>query len=382
MSKKWILYIGGFNMPDRNAAAQRVMGNAKAFRDLGYNTFFIGLSKTEDLCIQEYEDFKYINLKYPESLKDWLLHLSSIKKYTEYLDKDPDIIIAYNFPAIALSKLRLWCKKKSILLISDCTEWYEAKGNIIFRLLKGFDTWYRMKIIQPKMDGIIAISDYLYDYYSTKVKRVVNIPPLVDISMDKWKLVDSNEVLHNDNVSFIYAGSPGNKNKDRIDVLLEAFSAVKDDGISNFNLKILGITYEQYLKLFESPIPQNLLNHIDFKGRLSHVETLYEIKKSHFFIFVRNNNLSNIAGFPTKFSESISCGTPVITNSTSNLCNFITNGQNGFIIDSFTVPELVKVIKHVINLPKSQISKMKHYCYTSQQFDYKKYITKFEELVV
>lgn len=368
-------------MPDRNAAAQRVMGNAKAFRDLGYNTFFIGLSKTEDLCIQEYEDFKYINLKYPENLKDWILHLSSIKKYTEYLEKDPDIIIAYNFPAIVLSKLRLWCKKKSILLIGDCTEWYEAKGNIIFRLLKGFDTWYRMKIIHPKMDGIIAISDYLYDYYSTKVKRVVNIPPLVDLSMDKWKLVESNEVFHNDIVSFIYAGSPGNKNKDRIDVLLEAFSAVKDEGISDFKLNILGVTYEQYLKLFESPIPQNLLNHIDFKGRLSHIETLYEIKKSHFFIFVRDNNLSNIAGFPTKFSESISCGTPVITNSTSNLCNYIANGQNGFIIDSFTVPELAKVIKHVIYLPKSQISNMKRYCYTSQQFDYKKYITKFEELV-
>lgn len=33
--KPVILYIGGFVLPDKNAAAQRVTGNAKAMRDIG-----------------------------------------------------------------------------------------------------------------------------------------------------------------------------------------------------------------------------------------------------------------------------------------------------------------------------------------------------------
>lgn len=45
-TKGTILYIGGFELPDKNAAAQRVVANAKALRDLNYNVVFIGITKT------------------------------------------------------------------------------------------------------------------------------------------------------------------------------------------------------------------------------------------------------------------------------------------------------------------------------------------------
>ena len=45
-SEKTILYIGGFELPDKNAAAHRVLSNAKLFKLLGYNTVFIGTDKS------------------------------------------------------------------------------------------------------------------------------------------------------------------------------------------------------------------------------------------------------------------------------------------------------------------------------------------------
>ena len=36
-----IIYIGGFELPDKNAAAHRVLGNAKILRELGYKVILI-----------------------------------------------------------------------------------------------------------------------------------------------------------------------------------------------------------------------------------------------------------------------------------------------------------------------------------------------------
>ena len=38
--RKTILYIGGFELPDKNAAAHRVVANGKALRELGYSVVF------------------------------------------------------------------------------------------------------------------------------------------------------------------------------------------------------------------------------------------------------------------------------------------------------------------------------------------------------
>ena len=42
MSKS-ILYLGGFELPDKNAAAQRVMANAKLLGEMGFDVSFIGI---------------------------------------------------------------------------------------------------------------------------------------------------------------------------------------------------------------------------------------------------------------------------------------------------------------------------------------------------
>lgn len=46
MHRNKILYIGGFELPDKNAAAQRVVSNAKLCRDLGYEVTLIGVDKS------------------------------------------------------------------------------------------------------------------------------------------------------------------------------------------------------------------------------------------------------------------------------------------------------------------------------------------------
>lgn len=383
MSNKWILYIGGFELPDKNAAAQRVIANAKAFNKLGYDTFFVGLSNdpTSINNVNEFEGFKYVNLEYPKTNIQWLTYLCSIKSIKTYLDKSPDFIVAYNYPAIALDRVRRYGKRKKIPVFADSTEWYEAQGNLLFRLIKDFDTKLRMKKIQPKLDGMIAISQYLYQFYKKQMGNVVMIPPLVDLNMSKWDEKSVDRSINNDNLlKIVYAGSPGIGNKDRLDLILNVLSRIKSKGINKFYFTIIGITENQFLSSFNTSIPDNLTNNVVFKGRLSHVDTLNEVKNAHYYLFLRDNNLVNNAGFPTKFAESISCGTPVLTNLSSNIKDYLIEGQNGFIMDVSTDTSLEKSFIKAMSLPLRDILAMKKYCSSSKAFHYENYIPTFQLL--
>lgn len=379
-----ILYIGGFDLPDNNAAAQRVVSNAKAFRELGYDTYFLGLSRdTAKLQYhnQFFEEFRYTNLPYPKNIFNWLLYLLSIKYYITYLQlTNPRVVIAYNMPAIALYKLYKWTKRNGVYLIADSTEWYMADGNWFFRLIKNLDTSYRMNKVHLKLDGIITISRYLYDFYHSKMQNVIEIPPLVDAEMTKWK-VGEKENQVNDKLHFVYAGSPGAGGKDRLDVILDAFSSLVCKGKSNFVFTIVGITQSQFEMSFKTNFPEILNNNVIFKGRLTHEKSLSEVRDADFNIFIREKTLVNNAGFPTKLAESISCGTPVITNKTSNIDNYIHHSVNGFLLEEISADAITAGLNYILNLDVLQIEEMKRNCFNSKLFDYRKFIPQFEKLL-
>lgn len=378
---KWILYVGGFELPDKNAAAQRVVSNGKAFRELGYNAFFVGLSKTsKDNVVKEYEKFEYINLSYPKTSKEWYMYLTSIRELIQFLQKKPDLIIAYNYPAVALNKLRKWSKKYNIPLIADCTEWYEAQGNVIFRAVKSFDTYYRMKVVQPKLDGMIAISSFLYDFYKKRMDAVIKVPPLVDLSMSKWN-IQSDVAYKNDKIKLIYAGSPGSGHKDRLDLIFDALAMLEPTDRNKFSMTIIGLTKNEYEVAFNKNVAESISDMLFFKGRLSHVDTLAEIKASDINVFFRDTNLTNTAGFPTKFAESISCGTPVLTNKTSNIEDYLVDGNNGF----FVHPEvnfIANKLCEISLLSRDKLDNMKKECINSRLFDYKNYINDFLQFLI
>ena len=176
-------------LPDKNAAALRVMANAKAMRKCGYDVIFLN-SLTKENFVEEhitrYEDFKCFEY-FRENIVKYLFGckkvLSLIQEY------QISMVVAYNYPAVALEKIRRYCKKNGIYCIADITEWYVPVGkNFLFRILKTIDTELRMRYVHCRLDGAIVISEFLYQYYRKKVK-VVKIPPLVDLNEDKWKKI-------------------------------------------------------------------------------------------------------------------------------------------------------------------------------------------------
>lgn len=386
MTKGTIVYVGGFELPDKNAAAHRVINNGKLLREYGYKVVFIDIDKTLpykkhiSMNKKETQNFEYWSRPYPKSKKEWIHYLcdadSIIRILTQY--KDLKAVICYNYQSISFMKLKKYCNRNHIKIFADCTEWYSTKGaSIIFKIIKGFDSFIRMRILQKRLDGLIVISSYLSTYYQD-CKNVVQIPPLVDLTEEKWRTDSTNS---NDNrINLVYAGSPG-RNKDCLDFIIEVLYELNE--VSNFTFNIIGITKDQYLKDNKNhkDIIERLGKKVVFYGRLSHQESLKYIKLADFSIFIRENSRMNNAGFPTKFVESISVGTPIITNETSDLKGFLIEEKNGFYLNTHNKKSMISKLYKILTLNKNTIKKMKQICYNSRMFHYEKYKKNIEAII-
>ncbi|MGB7594384.1 MAG: glycosyltransferase [Erysipelotrichaceae bacterium] len=378
MSKGTILYIGGFELPDKNAAAHRVLSIGKIFRDLDYSVVYLGIDKdleceapigTTNKIIQGFQCYAQ---PYPKTNKQWISYLTKIYSFLEISQSYPDLraVVCYNFPAVPFKRIRNYCHKNNLKIFGDCTEWYSTQGSGLgFKVLKGLDGFFRMRVIQKQLDGLILVSDYLADYYKNQ-KNIV-LPPLVDLSEDKWK--QEKPGFRVEKIKLVYAGDAG-RNKDQLDILIEVLFALKDK--IDFRCTIIGVSYQEYVAEHKNQIHMisQLGDKVEFSGRLTHLQCLAVIKSADFSIFLRESNRVANAGFPTKFTESVSCGTPVITNATSDLSKFMVEGKNGWFVNNSGINSLENQLLEVLSLKPDEIQAMKDYCYRFGIFDYRNFI--------
>jgi len=373
-----LLYIGGFEPPDKNAAAQRVWANSLLFESLGLRVILLGVSKsTTQFSRNKASKFLTYTKQYPSKPFQWLTMLISIKEVESIVKNVKEhgeikLIVAYNYPAIALLRLYYYTRRKNIKLIADCTEWPQVENPRSFKeWIKNFDTTLRMRYVQPKLNGIIVISRYLKDYYAKKMSNVLLLPPLVNKSDAKWTY--EGVIIPQDKIVMVYAGSPGNGGKDRLDLIVKALSRISEKTNLRYELKIVGIDKTQYLNDFDQEtIPANIESKLSFLGRIPHAQAVLLLKSAHYSIFVRDKNRITTAGFPTKFVESISCGTPVLTNKSSNITDYLVTGENGFLLGN-EFADLSKDFQLALEQSTEKIMMMKNACRSTGIFDYTSY---------
>jgi glycosyltransferase involved in cell wall biosynthesis len=389
-----IVYIGSFELPDKNAAAQRVISNSKLLRHLGYEVVLIGIDKqliaSKDInntkkCHLGFESYA---LPYPRISFEWFKYIFSIKSYITILKKSKNLnsIICYNLPAGSLLLIFLYSRLRKIKIYSDCTEWYDTPKNasFLFKLIKKSDVYMRMQILHPKLDGVISISKFLFDFYKKKGAKTILVPPLVDLDELKWKNTQKSQAR---NLRLVYAGSPfslRNKEapKDRLDIFLKSLVRFKMEGFL-FQMNVVGVKEDDLLTVFpqlKSPL-DFLGESIIFHGIISHQSAIQILRESDFSIFVRSESIVTLAGFPTKFVESITCGVPVLTNNIGNISDFLIEGENGFWVDITNQDSVYTSLQKAFKLTPEKLLTMKEFCLQSGLFDYRKYSNTFKSFL-
>lgn len=369
-----ILYVGFYALPDKDAAANRVINNAKALREAGHTVFFLDEQNNCSSSILETEHdingFVTWSMLRPTSFKGLLYKMTTIKNVVTVIEKikNVDVVILYNYPSIAMINLYEYCKTHNIKVASDCTEWYSGKDyHFPMSILSAGDSFLRMRYVQKKLDGIIGISSFLCNYYK-KCKNVVFIPPLVDKQDEIWH---QEKIAYDMNkLNLVYTGNLGRSKE----VFLPIVEAIENStNRSNIVLRIVGATKEQFIELCPNAIKklEVLGDSVVFLGRVAHIESLKILSSSDFIVFLRERNRVTMAGFSTKFVEALSCGVGVITTDTGDIKTYLKKFKYGYIIDENNP---------LSSLLDKDISELKHKkMQETDLFDFRLYIPIFDE---
>ena len=316
MNRGTVIITGNFELPDKNAAAHRVVNNGKLLRSLGYNAVFLGTNREEPyfsgIKKRGYgAGFDMYEQAYPRSVRQWAAEIFDMTNLRTLTGNYPDTvaIMLYNTQYATVRAARKAFVCKGIRVLYDCTEWSTyTEGSFVKHAFKSLDSRLIEQKLPQQCDGIIAVSSMMEQKYGGR-KPLIVLPPLVDTEDAIWKQKKEKR----DRFTFCYAGSP--YDKDRLDLLLEAFSEMP----SNVALRVIGVTKDAFVSRLPAAAPFADHAGITFTGRLTHCETVREILSCDCFVFLREPTRRNDAGFPTKFVEAFTCGVPVITTAVSDV---------------------------------------------------------------
>lgn len=373
-----VVYIGS-NIPDKTPAGVRVFANALALKEYGYDVKIISKDIESVIDFDQNDGIDTWHLRRAKSTKEWIKALTDVKSYTDIIDGigDVKVVIAYELPSISFLRLRNYCKRKGIKLICETAEWqkWENLGNLgqIARIVRVLDINCSMYYAYKQADGLIVTSSFFSSHFKGRLPILV-LPTLQCHRLDMPKLENVNSVRR-----FIYAGGMG-YGKDMLHEIVCAFSQVKE---GPFEFNILGLSKQQYLDRFSED--EEIINKINqqgerikFWGRVTHNEVLTEVCKSDFSLIIRESSRRNNVGFPTKFGESINCGTPVIVSSFSDVVYYTKKYGVGIVTDVNTI---VDGIRQALVMTDESLRLMHQRCKDCTAFYYKGHILEIGDFI-
>ncbi len=373
---KILLVSVGF-YPDKDAGSTRITFFAKMLKNIGHNPVVVGYNKFDNYKVETIDSVDYISLK--PRMRNFK---QSIKEILEKGIINPDIIWIYWAPLTSFIYLKKYAKINNKMLIHDSVEFFSSKS-IKQRLSYSFiENNFINKYVLDRNFRIISISSYLQEYYGRKNIKTIRIPVLMDVK----KMNSTKKYINDDKIHLLYAGSPShskNSSKDDLKTILESLRCLPSDISCKFKVTIIGINNDQVKNYYDIELNNENLD-IEALGRISRNEVIEALSHAHFTILLRDAKSRNSkAGFPTKVVESLSTGTPIICNLSSDLGMYLENDKNSIIVEDNTIESFKKGLEKAATLNQYEIEKMSINALESAEnyFDFRLYEKQLKEFL-
>ena len=241
------------------------------------------------------------------------------------------------------------------------------------KIIRLLDINLNMRYAYKKGDGIIVSSHYFADYFKN------SLPVLILPTLQCHRLDIENDKMNNHPRNFIYAGGLGYQ-KDMLVEIIHSFAEISE---RDFEFNILGLTKEQYIERYKND--NSLIESINkkhekikFWGKVTHNIVLNELVKSDFSMIIRQASHRNNVGFPTKFGESINCGTPVIVTDFSDVVYYTMKYDLGIVTE---VNNIVDGIKRALDMDDISFQLMRQRCRDCKAFYFEGHVNDIGEFV-
>ncbi len=367
-----IVHDGFF--PRGTAFAVRLVNFARLFDSIGFKTHIIA-SYSKDSNVQCGQIYNFENCTYEitdgnkaKSIDSFIGPKHFMQAVDKYLNNN-DVKLVFTSRGISyIDALVKKCASKHIPCVVEQCEWLDI-SSFKFRWLdyRYLKTSYLLQNGYKKVDGIIAISRLLEKHFVLQDIQTIRIPVIIDVINTGHSFECNMERL-----KIVFTGNLGQKKE----LLYPIISALATDDFlrSRIEFHIYGPTKQQVVdNIGDEEVLKKAGDSVTIHGYIEQ-EKMHEIQKSaDFQYFVRPHRKSSNAGFPTKLVESMSVGTPVITNCTGDIPLCVENGVNGYVIEESTkISEILHtILRQDLNCRKKM--RMKARETAEEMFDYRLY---------
>lgn len=360
-----IIYLGPFSYPSSNANSLRVKGVVDALAKAGNKITVcpgvLNTGKNDDAINVQHQNIRVYQLdEYAGGIFSNLkrgfrgLFLGDLTiRWLKTLSYTPDAIVLYGSHLGYASRLMKYCRSNNIKLYFDIVEWYDPRhlpGGLFGPF--AISNEYSMRWVVPHADGIIVISHYLENYYRAKGCKTILIPPIFSKILDEQKKYKTSSELN-----LCYVGTPGKK--EAFDIVFEGIIKAIALGV-DIKMHIVGVTENEFHSNY--PLEASLFNgdisRLLFYGRLGNNETKNIVSNSDFLLLARRPLRFANAGFPFKVSESMTLGTPVITNNFSDILKYLVHGVNSILLKNLSSDEIARALLFARSLSSEEFDKM------------------------
>lgn len=367
-------YFAPFTFPEGCAGSRRVLGIARILVACGYSVDVYCHSAEGEpsqeliepgICVKRVEGLiKKGNLV---AKIRWALTSGSrsCKAIASSQQLAGVFIYAGYVPVIVRMSWEL--RGSGVPVVFDAVEWYTPKRPLAWLISPyHWSTELAMRVLIPRLDGVLCISSYLFCYYRRRCVESVQIPPTLKVS-----LVGRGDAGPRDSLKLVYAGSAS---YDDLSIVIEAVREVNKRGLRT-SLVLAG---HPRLDAASARGPgDEEESFVSYVGRLGHRATMQLVANSHFSLIVRRSSRAVNAGFPTKLVESLAVGTPVIGNVTSDLGQYVIDGETGFVIGELTGASFVEALMRAHRTTEHDYDMLSRSCRQTAEraFDDQAYVT-------